>query len=194
MTQTQTTIQNNSTRTISNYGGIIELEDFSTFSPNRRRISNQADATNLPEFLSKQKEKINEEKKYKNMTLEELREMKIISNTNRRPSSNLTNEKWQKEFNARKLFITPYDKSVTKLKCKYARESGMWNKETMGEYDGATNWQEYCSFINDVLNNIRSGQVDYCYYIFQITDLLKFHLDDLRTMYCDGYWMVWLER
>ena len=77
---------------------------------------------------------------------------------------------------------------------KYSKESGMWNNETMGEYQGCTNWQQYCWFINDVLENIRSGQKDYCYYINQIMDLVKFHFHTLRTRYCDGYWEVWLER
>ena len=122
--------------------------------------------------------------------------MKIISNTNGRPISTLTDEKWQKEFNVRKLFVKPYSKKVKRLGQlrRDSQETGYWNEETMGTYHGATNWQEYCSFINDVLRNIRAGQVDYLYYIYQITDLLKFHYDDLRTRYCDGYWEVWLER
>ena len=178
----------------STYGGEIEIEDFNTYSPNKKRISNQIDAINLPETIKNEQIKKDEEKKYKNMTLEELREMKLVSNTNGRPTSTLTDEKWQKEFNLRKLFITPYSKDVKKLGGKYSKESGIWNEETQGTYHGQTNWQEYCSYINDVLRNIRAGQVDYCYFIYQIMDLAKFHYDDLRTRYCDGYWEVWLER
>lgn len=63
----------------------------------------------------------------------------------------------------------------------------------MGSYPGCTNYQEYCSYINDVLSNIRAGQKDYGYFIYQIMDLAKFHYHDLRTKYCDGYWEVWLE-
>ena len=127
-------------------------------------------------------------------TLEELREMKLVSNTNGRPTSTLTDEKWQKEFRLRKLFITPHNESVRKLSGKYSKESGIWNEETMGTYYGCTSWQSYCSYINDVLNNIRMGQIDYCYYIFQIMELARFHYNTLRTKYCDGYWEVWLER
>lgn len=194
MTEAQTTTRNHDYLSSSAYGGIIESEDFSTFSPNKRRINNQAEASNLPKNLAKKKKKKDEEKKYMHMTFAELKEMKLISNTNGRPSSTLTDEKWQKEFNIRKLFVKPYGKSITKLVGKYSKESGMWNEETQGEYYGATNWQEYCFFINDVLRNIRSGQVDYCYYIYQIMDLAEFHFKDLRTRYCDGYWEVWLER
>lgn len=176
------------------FGGEVDIEDFNTNSPYKKRINNQIVANNLQTELANKKDIRKEEEKYKNMTLEELREMRIISNTNGRPSSTLTNEKWQKEFNVRKLFITPYSKEVKKLKGQYSKESGMWNEETQGTYYGCTSWQSYCSYINDILNNIRSGQVDYCYYIYQILDLIKFHYEDLRTKYCDGYWEVWLER
>ena len=172
------------------FGGEIDIEDFNTYLPNKKRISNQVDAIHLEENI---KSKHKEEKKYKHMTLEELREMKIVSNTNSRPLSYLTDEKWQKEFNVRKMFITPYPKDIKRFGGKNSKESGLWNEEKNGKYDGQTNWQEYCSFVNDVLKNIRSGQIDYCYYIYQIMDLAKFHYNTLRTRYCDGYWEVWLE-
>lgn len=174
----------------STYGGEIDIEDFNTYTPNKKRINNQYEANNFQTIL----ENKNKEKKYKNMTLEELKEMKLVSNTNGRPSSTLTDEKWQKEFNVRKMFITPHQKNIKKLTGKYCEESGMWNEEINGEYKGKTNWQSYCRYINDVLSNIRAGQIDYCYFIYQIMDLAKFHYDNLRTRYCDGYWEVWLER
>ena len=179
----------------STFGGEITIEDFNTYSPNKKRISNQIEANNIQESITQKQNKRNEEKKYQNMTLEELREMKIVSNTNGRPTSTLTNEKWQKEFNVRKMFITPFSKDVKKLGGKYSKEFGIWNEETSGEYHGQTNWQEYCSYINDVLRNIKSGQVDYCYFIYQIMDLAKFHYGNkqLKTKYRDGYWEVWLE-
>lgn len=184
-----TTIQTYNT----SFGGLIDLDDFNTYTPNKKRISNQADANNLQNIINLKKQQKDEEKKYKNMTLEELRQMKIVSNTNGRPLSNLTNEKWQKEFNIRKLFITPYTKA-SKMSGKFSKESGFWNEETQGEYRGMTNWQEYCSYINDVLLTIRSGKIDYCYFIYQIMDLAKFHHNTLKTKYCDGYWEVWLEK
>ena len=178
----------------STFSGEIQIEDFNTYSPNKKRISNQIEAINFPETIKKKQVKKDKEEKYKNMTLEELKEMRIISNTNGRPDSNMTDERWQKEFNVRKLFITPNDKKYKRMGGKFSRESGTWNEEKDGEYLGMTNYQEYCSYINDVLKNIRAGQIDYCYFIYHIMDLLKFHYDDLRTKYCDGYWEVWLER
>lgn len=178
------------------FSGNINIEDFNTNLPNKKRISNQIDANNLENLLQEKKKQNDEEKKYMHMTLEELREMKIISNTNGRPSPSLTDEKWQKEFNVRKMFITQHCKGVKRLSSKYSRESGSWNEETQGEYHGCTNWQEYCSYINDILRNIKSGQRDFCYYIYQILDLAKFHYEnrELKTRYCDGYWEVWLEK
>ena len=178
----------------NNFGGIIDINDFSTNTPNKKRINNQIEAELLQNVLLKKKKERETEEKYKQMTLEELKEMRIISNTNGRPSSNLTDDKWQKEFNVRKLFIKPHSASIKKLTGKYSKESGIWNEETQGTYYGCTNWQSYCSFINDILSNIRSGQVDYCYYIYQIEELLKFHYNNLKTKYCDGYWKVWLEK
>lgn len=172
------------------YGGEIEIEDFNTYSPNKRRISNQVAAHRLQDELNHKKELEN----YRHMTTEELKRKRIISNTEGRPTDSLTDEKWQKEFEIRKSIVTPYKNGKTmKLKGRYSKEWGKWNEEKNGTYHGTTNWQSYCSFINDVLANIRSGQVDYCYYIYQILEILKFHHDDLRTKYCDGYWEVWLE-
>lgn len=171
----------------SAFGGIIEIEDFSTIIPNRKRIGNQIAAYNI----SHQRK---ERQKYQHMTLEEFREIRVVSNGNGRPGYNLTDEKWQREFSVRKMFITPYSKNITRLASKNSVESGKWNEETQGTYHGKTSWQEYCSFINDVLNNIRAGQTDYCYFIYQIMELAKFHYDDLETKYKDGYWEVWLNR
>ena len=138
----------------TSFGGEITVEDFNTYIPSKKRISNQIDANNLPKQITNKLTKKNEEEKFRNMTLEELRELKLISNTNGRPTSDMTDDKWQKEFNLRKLFITPYPSDIKKLKGKYSKESGYWNEETMGTYHGATNWQNYCSFIIKFLSGL----------------------------------------
>ena len=129
-------------------------------------------------------------------TLEELREIGLVSNTNGRPRSNLTDEKWQKELSLRKAFVTPHPRGIKKMGGKYSKESGGWNEETQGIYYGTTNYQQYTTYINSVLKEIESGRVDYCYFIYQILDLLAFHYNTLRTKYIEGegYWEVWLER
>ena len=60
------------------FGGEIDIEDFNTYFPNKKRISNQMEAINLSETIKNEQIKKDKEKKYKNMTLEELKEMKII--------------------------------------------------------------------------------------------------------------------
>lgn len=130
------------------------------------------------------------------MQASRLKEMKpsFFSMGNGRPEPGLTDKEWQEELAIRKLYITPYGKYVAKLTGRYSRESNLWNSEINGEYHGPTNWKQYCDYINSVLSAIRSGERDYCYYKYQIMDLLKFHYDTLRTKYRDGYWEVWLER
>lgn len=121
-----------------------------------------------------------------NYTLEDFKKMKLVSNTEGRPPENMTDEKWQQEIKYRKIFISPY-KDITRLSARECRGNS-------ASYHGETQWTRYAQYINSVLKNIRSGQVDYCYYIYQIIELLKFHYDDLRTKYHDGYWEVWLEQ
>lgn len=107
---------------------------------------------------------------------------------NGRPEHNLTDKKWQEEFQLRRSYTIPT--KARKMTGYYSTE----RKQNYNvEYKGVTNWQAYCSFINSVLSVIRSGNVDYCYFKYQIMDLLRFHPDTLRTRYIDGYWQVWLE-
>ena len=122
------------------------------------------------------------------MNLQNLNNIKPTRITYGRPSSTLTDKEWQTEFSLMKLHVTPY-KNITRMGGKYSRESGREVKN----YDGITNWQSYCSFINETLKYIRKGNRDCCFFAYQIEDLLKFHYDDLRTKYCDGYWEVWLD-
>lgn len=124
------------------------------------------------------------------MNLETLKEIKPTRTTHGRPSSTLTDKEWQNQFAVMKLYITPFQKSITRMGGKFSKESG----KEVDNYDGITNWQSYCSYINDVLKNIRKGNHEYCYFGYQIVDLLKFHFDTLKTKYCDGYWEVWLEQ
>ena len=130
------------------------------------------------------------------MQVSRLKEMStsFLAMGNGRPEPGLTDKEWQEEFAIRKLYVIPYGKRVTKLAGRYSQDSTRWSPETDGEYHGTTNWQQYCTYINSVLSAIRSGEHDYCYYKYQIMDLLKFHYNSLTTKYCDGYWEVWLER
>ena len=123
------------------------------------------------------------------MDLTTLHTLTLSRSTQGRPSSTLTDKAWQQELAIRKLFITPH-KNMKRLSGGFFRE----DKINVKEYRGVSNWQSYCAYINDVLKNIRAGKIDWCYFDFQILDLLKFHYNDLSTRYCEGYWEVWLER
>lgn len=125
------------------------------------------------------------------MEYKEFKNIKSIITRGSRPSPDLTDKKWQEEFNAIRFFVAPYPSTVKKLGGKGSKEYGKFNPKV--RYDGQTNWQQYCVYINDVLSSIRQGNIDYCYFLYQVIDLLKFHHSDLETKYCeDGYWKVWL--
>lgn len=112
-----------------------------------------------------------------------------------RPPEHMTTEQWDNIFAAMKELITPYAAPKRDFSCTYSKESGFWNEETQGTYHGCTNWRQYCLFINDVLNTIRNGQVDYCYYGYQIIDLYKIEGHRLIVKYHpdDRLWSVWLK-
>lgn len=126
------------------------------------------------------------------MTLEELFYVKPTRATQGRPAANLTDKKWQDEFKVMKLYVTPYKNPPGRFGGRNSKESGRTYENTT--YHGATSYQNYCSFMNDVLRNIKSGDTDFVFYGYQIADLLRFYYNTLRTRYCDGYWEVWLER
>ena len=125
-------------------------------------------------------------------TLEELFYVKPTRTTQGRPGANLTDKKWQDEFEIMKLYVKPYKNPPSRFGGKNSKESGRTYENVT--YHGITNYQSYCSFIIDILKNLKAGNVDFVYYGYQIADLLRFHYDTLRTRYCDGYWAVWLER
>lgn len=130
------------------------------------------------------------------ITLYELNSLRPSSSSpaSGRPKPGLTNSKWQQEFLLLKLQITPYPTEKRKLTGRYSEEKSKQNQEGTVEYKGTTNWQRYCWYINDVLRAIRGGNVDFCYFRYQIIELLRFHYDTLRTKYhTDGYWSVWLD-
>lgn len=118
-------------------------------------------------------------------------EIRNININTGRPSPTLTDKLWQDEFQIMRIYIEPTKTKSKKMGGKFSK--GSYSINEMFQYQGATDWQRYCQYINDVLRNIKNGEVDYCYYKYQIRDLLCFYYDELRTRFCDGYWQVWLE-
>lgn len=125
------------------------------------------------------------------MDLQVLKQSVVTRVSHGRPASNLTDREWQVQFGVARLYVKPHPEEITKMCGKYSRAEILTSG---GIYDGMTNWQSYCSFINDVLKQIRKGNRDFVYFGYQIIELLKFHHDTLRTRYCGGYWEVWLDK
>jgi len=91
-----------------------------------------------------------------------------------RPQRSYTNEEWQSDFVA------------MKAKVKQVRKASQMNviPDTRGrndKYYGKTQYQCYCSFINDILKTLRQGKKDYCYTFYQVEELLKFEHDRLTA-------------
>ena len=83
----------------------------------------------------------------------------------KRPPSWLTDDLWQEHFVKMKTSTVPSRKK---------KMTGFNSHHKENEYQGETNIMRYRQFINDILNSIRRGDEDYAYFIYQITDLLKY--------------------
>lgn len=123
-----------------------------------------------------------------------LEELQKVSLTAKQPEKDVNDKQWQDYF------------KVMKVMTKQSNETRMSNKTTpilingygadeQFLYKGDTQWEIYVKFINDVLSNIRRGEFDYCFYIYQIAELLRFEHERLRTMWRpeDKCFQVWLE-
>ena len=113
-------------------------------------------------------------------TKEDLKKMKLLHNSDNRPSKVLTDESWQVEFELRRRFVQSYPGDKKRLKTN--------------DYEGMSLNSFYVEFINDSLKELKAGETIYCYYIYQIEELLKFHKNTLKTKYMPMYgcWAAWL--
>lgn len=93
--------------------------------------------------------------------------------------SKITPDEWDNYFSTLQQHNIPSKEKRLSRKTGSARLIGRnWNL-SKGNYDGVDSFDyRYCSYINDVLKNIRSGKkiskVDYCYKAYQVADLLRF--------------------
>lgn len=93
---------------------------------------------------------------------------------NDRPPKEYTNKEWLSDFENLKRTVIPAQED---------RMREIPDTSSYGSYYGKTQYQNYCSFINNILRNIRRGEVDYCYYIYQIADLLKYEKERLEVQW-----------
>lgn len=84
-----------------------------------------------------------------------------------RPARDMSMNDWEDFFAYMRLEIKPSGRKLMRIP-KLEREGGTKT------YYGKTNYQEYCSFINDILKTVRRGESDYCFYVYQLKDLLTY--------------------
>lgn len=127
-------------------------------------------------------------------SVEDLGKMRLFITKKGRPTSDMTDSIWQEIFERIKENTVPFINGEKK------RMDNRISKATVnewGEYevDQTSDWTRYCNFINDVLRDIRTGNKSVCFFYYQISQLLKFHKDDLRTRYdvLNQQWEVWLD-
>lgn len=126
-----------------------------------------------------------------------LDELSCVSLTARQPKSNMTDAEWQEYFSVMKLMV----KQGTEKRMKSSSAKLIVNGySTDCEYHGETCYARYCQFINSVLKTIRGNSSeppahDFCFYIYQIADLLRFEHDKLNVIWrpIDKCFEVWLE-
>lgn len=64
------------TQNYSTFAGEIDIDDFSTETPNKQRINKYIEADNLEKTIIEKERQKKEMKNYQSMTLEELREIR----------------------------------------------------------------------------------------------------------------------
>lgn len=129
------------------------------------------------------------------MKLDDLRH---VSLTARQPQENMTDEQWQEYFAAMKLMV----KQGKEKKMRSSSGKLVINGYSVEcEYHGETSYTRYCQFINSVLKTIRGSRSelpahDYCFFIYQIADLLRFEHDNLNVVWRpnDKCFEVWLDK
>lgn len=102
--------------------------------------------------------------------------MEIVNEKTGRPPKDYTDSQWQQDLIRIRTAVQP----------SFQRKKVITvSQHFQGTYHGKTQYQCHCDFINDILSNIREGRTDYCFYIYQIAELLKYEHDGLQA--------VWLE-
>lgn len=124
-----------------------------------------------------------------NFSLEDLKDMGFFKE-NGKPTEFMTDELWQKIFEQLKEQNVPFINGE-KMKMKFRQSKVMVDEYGKFMPDETTAWQRYCMFINNTLKDIRNGETAYCYFIYQIKNLLRFH-PNLKSKFVEYYFEVWL--
>ena len=124
-----------------------------------------------------------------------IEDVKNISNSKGVPNPSMTDAEWQEYFNIMKLSIKQSkDKRMKASPSPIVVNHYTSEAASQFTYCGETQWAKYRKYINSVLSAIRKGKYDYCYFVYQIADLLKYEHDNLKTLWMPehGCIRVWL--
>jgi hypothetical protein len=124
-----------------------------------------------------------------------LKTLDMIYNTNvfdlKLNIHNLTDKEWQNIFHVMQLKVPTSNEKKLKRNVRNNIIGRKWSlNTTITSQDGY-----YCNYINDVLRNIRTSNTDYCYYIYQIIELIRFEPKLHTKLIHDGelsYFEVWI--
>ena len=103
----------------------------------------------------------------------------MVTQNTKSPPIDYTDNQWQSDFTDLKSQIKQCNSSLMPS----IREV---SETIYQEYHGKTQYQRYCDFINSVLKNIRGGHIDYCFYIYQIAELLRYEHDNLKVTWLEA--------
>ena len=96
-----------------------------------------------------------------------LNDLKVINLNAKTLSENMTDTEWQNYFTRMKMLVVPAKtKNMTGAYAIKLKEGEI--------YQGDTQAYRYKQFINSILSNIRRGEIEFCFYIYHIVDLLKY--------------------
>ena len=117
----------------------------------------------------------------------------LLKENNSRTLKTLTDDEWQECLHILRT-ITPTT-TEKRLKRKLGRVVLGKNWTLSGGEEFSLD-KYYTQFINDVLKVIRSGEIDYCFYTYQIAELLRFEPNlQARLTHDDcSHFEVWLNR
>lgn len=110
-----------------------------------------------------------------------------------RPTCEMTRTQWISYFKQLRKMVDPCKSRFMVYVGDHEGVTDLYGIQRT--YYGDTAWHNYCKFINDVLRTIRSGKSDYCFYVYQIADLLRFENSQLRCAWEPEYecFRVWLK-
>lgn len=123
----------------------------------------------------------------------ELKDLERVDLSAGQPPKDMTDEQWQSYFSR----MIPLVKQATDKKMTSSAKMTVNGRDISyhSSYTGETNYYYYQQTINTILSEIRKGKHDYCYNIHQISHLLKYEHDRLRTRWIPDFrcFEVWLK-